>query len=136
MDSRLFNNAREKAATTGLAWTTGVVRAVLLPSAWVPDFDAVYLSEIPSGTRIATSLPITGRTAADGLCAGSRAEFSQFTDSRLISQAVLFKDTGVDSTSELIFYIGEEDLVNAPFVSQGLDYFILPDLLTGGYFRV
>ena len=29
MDSRLFNNAREKAATTGLAWTTGVVRAVL-----------------------------------------------------------------------------------------------------------
>lgn len=137
MDSRLYNSAREDASGgVGLGWVTGIVRAVLLPSSYVPNFDDVYLSAIPSGTRIATSQPITGRTNTGGICAGSPAEFLQLSDTRLVAQAVLFKDTGVDATSKLLYFIGEEDLVTTPFQPLGFDYYIYPSLAEGGYFRV
>lgn len=136
MASSLFNPMREKLATAQFNWVTGVVRAILLPDSYSVDLDAEFLAEIPSAVRVATSLPISGRTATDGWCTGSPAEFPLLFDNREVSQAVFFKDTDDDATSPLIAHIDSAGLVTTAFVPVGLDYFIIPNLASRGFFRI
>jgi len=134
--SRLFSKARERFGLGLLDWTAGDIRAILLPVSWVPNFGAEFVSTISLGTRVATSGLITGRAITDGLATGSSAIFPLVFDTRLVSQAVMYVDTGNEATSRLLFYIGDEDLVTEPFIPQGFDYSLNPDAGTGGYFRL
>lgn len=136
MRSQLYPYARELFATAQLDWRAGVVRALFLPSSYVPDFTDQFLSDIFEGVRIATSEEIQSRTATNGICTGTAAKFPLLIDNRAVSQAVIFKDTGVESTSVLIAYLGDEDLVNEPFTPIGFDYYIYPNIVEGGYFRL
>lgn len=136
MRSQLYPYARELFATAQLDWRAGVVRGLLLPSAYVPNFNNQFLSDIFEGSRIAISEEIQGRTATNGICSGTAAKFPLLFDNRAVSQAVLFRDTGVESTSVLIAYLGDEDLVNEPFVPIGFDYYIYPNIVEGGFFRL
>lgn len=136
MQSQLYPYARELFATAQLDWRAGVVRALFLPSSYVPDFTDQFLSDIFEGVRVAISEEIQSRTATNGICTGTAAKFPLLTDNRAVSQAVIFKDTGVESTSVLIAYLGDEDLVNEPFTPIGFDYYIYPNIVEGGYFRL
>lgn len=136
MRSQLYPYARELFATAQLDWRAGVVRALFLPSSYVPDFTDQFLSDIFEGVRIAISEEIQSRTATNGICTGTAAKFPLLIDNRAVSQAVIFKDTGVESTSVLIAYLGDEDLVNEPFTPIGFDYYIYPNIVEGGYFRL
>lgn len=136
MESQLYPYARELFATAQLDWRAGVMRALFLPSSYVPNFTNQFLSQIPEAVRIAISEEIDGRTATSGLCYGLPAKFPLLFDNRLVSQAVIFKDTGVESSSILIAYIGEEGLVNEPFQPIGFDYYIYPNVAEGGFFRL
>lgn len=136
MQSQLYPYARELFATAQLSWTSGVMRGLLLPSSYVPDFTDQFLSDIFTGVRIAISDEIQGRTATNGLCTGTAAKFPLLFDNRAVSQAVIFKDTGVENTSVLIAYLGAEGLINEPFVPVGFDYFIYPNIAEGGFFRL
>lgn len=136
MRSQLYPYARELFATAQLDWRAGVVRGLFLPVSYVPNFDNQFLSDIFSGVRIAISEEIQSRTATGGLCSGLAAKFPLLFDNRLVSQAILFRDTGVESTSTLIAYLGDEDLVNEPFQPIGFDYYIYPNVVEGGFFRL
>jgi len=134
--SQVYPYARELFATAQLDWRAGVVRALFLPSSYVPDFTDQFLSDIFEGVRVAISEEIQSRTATNGICTGTAAKFPLLIDNRAVSQAVIFKDTGVESTSVLIAYLGDEDLVNEPFTPIGFDYYIYPNIVEGGYFRL
>lgn len=136
MQSQLYPYARELFATAQLDWTAGVVRGLLLPVSYVPDFTDQFLSDIFSAVRIAISEEIQERTAVGGLCTGTPAKFPLLFDNRLVAQAVLFRDTGVENTSTLIAYLGSEGLITEPFQPIGFDYFIYPNIAEGGYFRL
>lgn len=113
------------------------MRGLFLPASYRPDFEAdQFLSDIPVNVRIRVSEPITGRTAVGGACNGNHISFPLLFDNRLVNQAVIFKDSGVEATSTLIAYLGEEGLVTDPFVPLGLDYFIYPDAARGGFFLI
>lgn len=109
---------------------------MFLPDSYVPDFSNQFLSEISPGVRIAISEEINARTAVDGICTGSHAKFPFLFDNRFVTQAVIFKDTEVESTSILVAYLGSDDLVTEPFKPLGLDYFIYPNVIEGGFFRL
>jgi hypothetical protein len=136
VNSQLYPYARELFATAQLNWTTGVVRGLFLPTSYVPNFENRFLSDIFEGVRIATSNEVNSRTATNGICSGLPVTFPFLFDNRLVSQAILFKDTGVETTSPLILYIGEDDLVTEPFQPVGFDYFIYPNIVDGGFFRL
>lgn len=136
MQSQLYPNARELFATAQLDWRAGVMRALFLPISYVPNFTNLYLSDISEAVRIAISEEIQGRTATLGLCSGTAAKFPLLFDNRLVAQAVIFKDTGVENTSLLVAYLGDEDLVNEPFQPIGFDYYIYPNVVEGGFFRL
>lgn len=137
MANQLFPLAREQFATGVLDWTDpGLdIRVVLLPSAWTANFDTVvYLSDIPSGARIATSEPIESRTATAGFCNGTPADFGFLSDTRLIAKAVMYVDTEDEATSVLLAYYDE--FVGEPFTPTGVRYFLYPDAEFGGFFRI
>lgn len=136
MESQLYPHARELFATAQLNWTTGIVRGILLPISYAPDFTDQFLNEVSVGVRVATSAESTGRTAVGGLCSGDAIPFRLLFDTRFVSQAIIYKDTGDEATSPLIAYIGEDDLVSDPFKPVGLDYFIYPNVVEGGFFRL
>lgn len=136
MQSQLYPYARELFATAQLNWVTGVWRGLLLPISYVPNFSNQFLSNITQGVRVMISEEITGKTATNGICSGNHVKFPLLFDNRFISQAIIFRDTGDEATSPLVAYIGDEDLVNDPFQGLGLDYYIYPNLVEGGFFRL
>ena len=137
MATQLFPLARQQFATAGRDWTAGTYRAVLLASTFTIDFSThVYLSDIPTAQRVRISDPITSRTATNGYCSGSTAYFPLVLDVRAVSKAIIYEDTGVENTSVLVAALDEDTLVEAPFVPRGFDYYIYPNTLEGGYFRV
>lgn len=136
MESQLYPHARELFATAQLSWLAGNWRALFLPSSYAPNFDNQFLSDIIAGVRIATSELITTRTAALGVCSGDHIRFPFLFDTRLVSQAVIYKDSGLEATSVLVAYISEESFMIDPFKPIGLDYFIYPNVAEGGFFRL
>jgi hypothetical protein len=134
--SQCYPKAREKFLTAQLNWMTGDFRAVLLPQSYVPDFTDEFLADIIANVRIATSDLMEDRTATNGFAYAPPIKFPALLDNRLASQAVIYKDTGDEATSPLVFYMSEDLLIGAPFALEGLDYFIYPDALEGGYFRL
>ena len=136
MSSQCYPKARERFGTAQLDWTAGTLRCLLLPESYNPDFEDEYLSDISAGVRIATSDAMTGRTMTDGYANSDPIRFPLLLDNRLAAKAIIFKDTGVENTSVLIFLMDEAELVSAPFELEGFDYFIYPNTLGGGFFRL
>jgi hypothetical protein len=134
--SQLYTPAREKFATALLNWNTGVIRAVFLVDAYVADMDDEFLSDISASVRVSVSMPVTGRAATKGVCSGDPIRFPLLFDTRFVSHVAIFKDTAVESTSPLIAYLGKDDIVNSPFKPAGLDYFIYPNIVDKGFFRL
>lgn len=136
MQSQLFPSARASFLSGTLNWLTGNVKALLLADSYVPSFAEVNLSDIPSNVIVATSANITARTATNGNAGGTSANLGVILSTTVCSKAILFLDTGTPATSKLILFIGDEGLVTLPFAPLGLEYYIYPDALSGGYFRI
>lgn len=136
MSSQLYPSAREKFLTAQLNWTSGVFRAVLLPESYTPNFDNEFLADIFEGVRLAISDSITGRTATDGLANCASIRFGVLVDSRKAAKMVLFKDTGIEGTSDLVCFLDTENLQGAPLDLIGFEYFYTPNSVEGGIFRL
>lgn len=136
MSGRLYNKAREKFLTAQLNWTSGVYRAVLMPEAYVPSFAHEFLSDIFEGSRIAVSDPITSRTATDGLAMSASIRFGVLVDTRKAAKMIIFKDSGIEATSDLVCFLDTENLQGAPLDLVGFEYFYTPNSINGGIFRL
>lgn len=136
MSSQLYPKAREKFLTAQLSWLSGAYRAVLLPESYSPDFDDEFLSDIFEGVRIATSNNISGRTATGGVASSAAINFGTIVDSRLAAKIIIYKDTGIETTSDLVCFLDTESLQGAPVTLVGFEYFFVPSQLNGGIFRL
>lgn len=136
MSSRLYSKTREKFLTAQLSWLSGSYRGLLLPDSYTPDFGDEFFSDVFEGVRIAVSEEITGQTATNGVANCDAIRWPLLVDSRLASKIIIFKDTGVESTSDLICFIDTEDIVGAPLALVGFDYFFMPNAVEGGIFRL
>jgi hypothetical protein len=136
MSSQLYPKAREKFLTGQLNWLSGAYRAVLLPDSYNPDFEDEFLSDIFEGVRIAISDPISSRTAANGVASSAAITFGMLLDGRPASKVIIFKDTTVEATSDLVCFVDSEELVGAPLSLIGFEYFFIPNEVNGGIFRL
>src|SRR5690606_8861257 len=121
--SSIFPAARAQLEAGTFAWTAGTIRAVMLPPGVVIDYSEEYLQDIPAGSRIAISADIEGRAVNGGWFAGNPVSFGVVFDTRLVSQVVLFLDTGNEATSLLIAHLGDEGIIGDPFAPMGVEYF-------------
>ena len=106
MTNALYGKGRQHFLDGDVDWTADTIKAVLIDAA---DYTVAidtheFLSDIPSGARVATSAALTGKTSALGVADAADVSFPAVVGDQ--SEAlVLFKDTGSAATSILIAYI-------------------------------
>lgn len=106
MANALYDKAREAFATGGINWTADTIKVVLVDTgAHVPNLATnQYLSDIAPAARVATSGPLTGKTATAGVCNAANVNFSAVSGAS-VEALVIYKDTGNAATSSLIALI-------------------------------
>lgn len=134
--SQCYPKAREKFLTAQIDWLGDDFKAVFLPASYNPNFADEFLADILVDVRIAISNALENLTATNGYAGADPIKFPLLIDSRQAAQAVIFRDTGDEATSDLIFYMSSDMLSNTPLSLEGFDYFIYPDALAGGFFRL
>lgn len=116
-------------------WENDDIRALLLGPSFVFDSAKQYRDEIDDAHVIGTSELLENASYEDRLASGIPFEFLQLTSSKLVSHAIVYKDTGDDAYSPLIAYYATEDLTGVPFAPAGLNYYLYPNV-TGGFFQL
>jgi len=106
MANALYGLGREKFLDGSIAILTDNIKCVLVDTATYTvaiDTDE-FLDDIPSGERVATSSNMGTKTATLGVFDAADVTFTAVTGD--VSEAlVIYKDSGVASTSPLIAYI-------------------------------
>jgi hypothetical protein len=131
----VYNNARYLFATGALDWATATIEAMLVSSSYSPAVTDVHVSDIPSGAIITRDQILTGLgVTAAGACYGAIPTWDALSSIYEVVAVILYKNTGTDSTSPLIYYSSSGP--GFPFAVEGLNYFVGYDTSAGGYFQV
>lgn len=135
MATFLYGNASQQFALAAFNWPTLTVWALLVDKTYVPSANKdSHVSDILASSIIARQGPMTSMAASNGLCSGNIPQFNSLLDSRTAVAVVLYVNTGVDSTSQLLYY--SSDGLGFPFLPQGFNYLVSADLSAGGWFQV
>lgn len=102
----MYGKARQAAGDGGLGWATATIKVLLVDTAdYTVSIDVdEFLSDIPAAAREETSAALTTKTNVLGVLDADDVTFSG-TAGDGCEAVVVFVDTGVASTSRLIFYI-------------------------------
>lgn len=125
MSNTMYDPARQAFATAQINWLTDEIRCVLVDTA-LYTFSALHsmLSDIPAGARVATSSAFTSKTvsgASGGWCDADDITFTALTGAS-IEALVIYKNTGVASTSPLLVYF--DTITGLPFTPSGTDFVV------------
>src|SRR5436190_788807 len=102
MANQMYGKGRQAWLEGSIAWLSDTFKFVLVNSAsytLVINTDQ-FLSDIPSGARVATSGSLASKTSTLGVANAAGLTISAVSGSQ-VSYAVLYKDTGTASTSPL-----------------------------------
>ncbi|HXJ56501.1 MAG TPA: hypothetical protein VNU68_07560 [Verrucomicrobiae bacterium] len=106
MANALYDKGRQAFLDGDIDWSADNIKVVLVDAA---DYTVnlttdQYLSDVPSGGRVATSSNLGSKTSTAGVADAADVTLTAVTGDP--SEAlVIYKDTGVASTSPLIAYI-------------------------------
>lgn len=134
MANALYDTGRNAFLQGQINWVADTISAVLVDTAayTVDLVNHQFLSDIPLAARTATAA-LTGKTAVAGVADAADTLFPTVTGPQ--SEAiVLYKDTGVETTSQLIAYI--DTAVGLPVTPSGGDIVILWDNGTNKIFKL
>lgn len=112
MPHGLYADGREGFLAGDIDWDANVIKAVLVDGTLhTPDLAThTYLSDIPVGARVATSLAFFSKTVTDGVADAANAYFAAVSGNPA-RWVVIYKDTGVASTSRLIACIDPQNTI-------------------------
>jgi hypothetical protein len=121
MANALYDKGRQKFAEGSIAWLTDTIRIRLVSSAYTPNLALhEFLSDIPAGARIGSaSSALTGKTTTNGVCDADDVVFPSVASGSTVSYVIGYKDTGVEGTSPLIFFI--DTATGLPLTTTGAD---------------
>jgi len=96
------------------------IRAILIDTAdYTVDLDTdEYLDDIPGAARVATSGDLANKTITGGVFDADNKTISSVSGDS-VEAIVLYKHTGTESTSILLFYMDEMN--GLPFTPDGTD---------------
>jgi len=119
----LYDKGRESFLKGEFALASDNIKAVLVATTYAVNLAThQFLSDISSGDRIATSGNLANKTTAAGVFDADDVTYTAVSGAQ-ISFIVLYKDTGVPSTSRLIAYI--DTVTGFPFTPSGSDVAII-----------
>lgn len=101
------------------------IRIVLLTSSYSYNTAHDHLDDIPGGYRVAVSDPLASKTVTNGAFDAADVTFTALTGST-VTRYVVFKDTGVESTSTLLAFIDTRgDTTSISYTPNGADLTIV-----------
>lgn len=120
MTNVLYDKGREAFLTGAINWASDNIKAVLVDAAdyTVNAATHQFLSDVPSGGRVATSGNFGTKSSTAGVADAADITFTAVTGDP--SEAlVIYKDTGTAGTSPLIAYI--DSATGLPVTPNGGD---------------
>lgn len=135
MPNALYDKGREGFLASDIAWNTDVIKAVLIDAAdYTVNLAAhQFLSDIPGAARVATSVPLTGKTVANGAADADDIVFPAVSGDP-VEALVLYQDAGTETTSRLIAYI--DSATGLPVTPNGGDIGVAWDNGANKIFRI
>lgn len=120
MANSMYAKGLEGFLDGSIDWDTDSIKAVLVDDAAYTVNLATdqFLSDIPSGARIATSSALATKTVVGGVADAADTTLTAVTGAT-VERIVLFKDSGVAGTSRLILSI--DTGTNLPVTPNGGD---------------
>jgi hypothetical protein len=120
MANALYGLGRESFLKGEISWSADNIKTVLVDSQeYTPNLATdQFLSDIPAGGRVATSVNLTSKTTVAGSADAADVTFSSVTGD--VSEfLVIYQDTGTAGTSRLIAYI--DTATGLPVIPNGGD---------------
>jgi hypothetical protein len=120
MANALYGLGRESFLKGEISWSADNIKTVLVDSQeYTPNLATdQFLSDIPAGGRVATSVNLTSKTTVAGSADAVDVTFSSVTGD--VSEfLVIYQDTGTAGTSRLIAYI--DTATGLPVIPNGGD---------------
>ncbi|GMV82106.1 MAG: bacteriophage protein [Planctomycetota bacterium] len=120
MANAMYDKGREGFLDGSIDWDTDTIKTVLLDAAdYTPDLAAHdNLDDVPAGARVGTPQTLTGKTKTNGVADADDVTFPTVTGDPCEYQ-LIYKDTGVESTSRLIALI--DTATGLPITPNGGD---------------
>ena len=102
--SQLYPNARQLLATAALNLSSVTLAAALVLQAYVPAFATDQnLSDL--GANVAAHADLVAASVSNGILSANTVNFGNVTTATPVNAIVVYRDTGVNTTSTLIAYI-------------------------------
>lgn len=131
MANVLFDATRSALLAAGIDWVADTIRATLVNGYAVDIATHAVIEDVPVGARVAT-IALTGKAVDRGTASADDALFTGVTAGANADALVIWKDTGLESTSTLVAYI--DSAAGIPVESTGADIPVTWDFR--GIFRV
>ena len=106
MSNALYAKGRESFLKGEISWNADAIKAVLVDTdQYTVNLAAhQFLSDVPTGARVATSSAFTGKTTGNGIADANDLTYPTVSGPT-IEALVIYQDTGDPATSRLIAYI-------------------------------
>jgi hypothetical protein len=105
MADQLYTTAATALGTGAINLTSDTIKIVACTSGYSANMTSdQYLSDITSGARKATAT-LSSKTFSGGVFDAADPTFTSVTGGSTITQLVIYKDTGSEATSQLIWRI-------------------------------
>lgn len=126
MANALYDKARESFLKGEINFTSNNIKAMLADSAlYTPNLAThQFLTDIPSGARVAISANMASKTTAAGVADCADFSFTTVTGA-VCAYVVFYQDTGSAATSRLICC--EDTATNLPLTPNGADIDVVID---------
>jgi hypothetical protein len=135
MSNSLYDLGREKFLKGEISWSDDNIKVLLVDT---DDYTVnlathEFLSDIAAGARVATSGNLGSKTTTAGVANAASATFSSVTGDQC-EALVIYKDTGLVTTSPLIAYI--DSATGLPITPNGGDILITWDTGANKIFKL
>ena len=118
MATGLYDKGREGFLDGSIDWDTNTIKSFLAKNDYVENL-ATHdnLDDIVAGSRVGTHQTLGTKTVTDGVADAADITFPTVAAGSVCEAIILYKDTGVESTSRLIAYI--DNYTGLPVTTNG-----------------
>ncbi len=120
MANALYDKGRNAFLNGDIDWTNDTIKCFLLDVDYVPNLATDdFLDDVAAGARVGSAQTLAGKAAVDGVADSNDTVFTSVTNGTDVTQILLYRDSGVESTSALIALI--DSATNLPVTPNGGD---------------
>lgn len=107
MANALYGLGRQAFLDGDIDWSADTIKAILVDTAaYTVAIDTHdNLDDVAAGARIGTAVTLASKTSTLGVADAADVSFTSLVAAPTIEALIIYKDTGVESTSKLIAYI-------------------------------